>query len=140
MANHDKDTYLVATNIGDANFLVWLHQRLRQVHGESPEADYMLTLKKFVQFFDRKEYFNIPRPNEDMTDAEIERWIDVIGHGPAQKTLRHYLQLRRQTTPTPETVSPQSIEAQLLAKIRKVAFKESLTAAEKLHDIRSFLF
>ena len=42
------DTFRYATNVGDKNFLVWLHQRLLNVHGEKPNVDYMLTLKRFI--------------------------------------------------------------------------------------------
>lgn len=52
------DTYIVAQNIGDQRFLKWIHERLEHVHGESHFIDYMLTLKAYHAYFDRRA--NVP--------------------------------------------------------------------------------
>lgn len=42
------ETYCYATNARDRNFLLFIYNRLLDVHGERRNVDYMLTLKKFI--------------------------------------------------------------------------------------------
>lgn len=43
------DTYYIATNAGDRAFLEWLADRLVMVYGESPNVDFVHTLRKYAE-------------------------------------------------------------------------------------------
>lgn len=35
--------------MSDTEFLQWLHDRLKNVHGENPNVDYMIRLREIIQ-------------------------------------------------------------------------------------------
>lgn len=49
-----RPSFLVAKNAGDAAFLEFIWARMKEVHGENENYDYMHVLKEFVDLF--KEY------------------------------------------------------------------------------------
>jgi hypothetical protein len=54
----------------DKEFLIWIHQRLRYVHKESPYVDYMWKLRSIIQETDPTK----TTPNTVSTLNEMEKW------------------------------------------------------------------
>jgi len=59
-----KDTFLCAKNSGDRLFLTWLRDRLTLVYSESPNVDFVWTVRSFEQYFERR--------------ASVPRWLDWL--------------------------------------------------------------
>lgn len=47
-----RESYNFARNVGDREFLKWIYNRLVQIHGESPDVDYIRVLKMFADNYD----------------------------------------------------------------------------------------
>jgi len=46
-----KPSNICARNDGDVKFLEFIYARLKDVYGETPGADYMLVLRKYIDLF-----------------------------------------------------------------------------------------
>lgn len=58
------ETYIVAKNSGDQEFLGWIHDRLEIVHREDRYIDYMWTLRAYKAYFYRR--------------AEVPKWLNWL--------------------------------------------------------------
>ena len=67
--------------MGDRDFLIWLHQRFVKVHGESPLADYMHSLRMIIASTDKNvrhigvsSMISMDVLNEINKLDEIDKW------------------------------------------------------------------
>lgn len=52
----------------DREFLIWMYERLENVHGESPKADYMIKFKSIIEDFEGSERVKVAKREHVVTD------------------------------------------------------------------------
>jgi len=66
----------------DRNFLIWIHQRLEHIHGESPLYDYMHKLRAIIR--------NTPKNKETsniLSENTLEEMVKKLEDNETSKTL-----------------------------------------------------
>lgn len=64
----------------DRDFLVWIHARLKQVHGENPNVDYMQKLSSIINSMDLKRHSPNIAQLTTLNAADTASAIDLYEH------------------------------------------------------------
>jgi len=64
------------TKMKDVDFLIWIHERLENVHGENPYTDYMNKLRSIIAAMPQNQY--TPNVTTFNGVGELVKHLDVV--------------------------------------------------------------